>query len=137
MRTHQSSVTLKQVGLRGPINVSRASDVNEGPQEVVAEHIAQAFKDLLAFHEPIEDANDTTEYATTLTITHDLGKDMIAVNEDYAPELRTVDFSIVPDSYQMMSFVVTAWLEQVGALEEAEDEDNTEKSGATPAPTLH
>lgn len=120
MNVNESSVTLTQTNLRGPIVLSRPEKQPGGPQEEVVANLAGAFQSLLDFHEPLdlEKGEEPMTYTTTVTVTHDLDRDVIGVREDYSPELRTVDFSKVPDAFQMMSFVLTAWLEQVGALSE-------------------
>lgn len=137
--TNTVTLTLNQENLRGNIEVLHPENgYPENPAGKILSKIGEAVDSMVAEHdvEPLENGEIPQRYSADITLAYDPEKDTCLVDMSFSPQIDTDDLMFVPDSYQMVSFLITSWLETIGAITAHGDiaEDFIE---AAPVGTVH
>lgn len=137
--TNTVTLTLNQNNLRGEIEVLHPENgYPENPAGAILRKIGEAVDALVAEHDPedLENGEIPQRYAADVTLAYDPDKDTCLVDMSFSPAIETDDLLFVPDSYQMVSFLITSWLETIGAITAA-GEVNEDYLLAEPTATVH
>ena len=114
-----STILLKQARLRGPVELmTEETQDAENPAVKLTSQLAIGLQALVDEHEalPPNEAEIAAEYTTDISITYNPVSDLCSLSVTMDPPIHTDDLAFVPDSYQMASYLITLWLEQVGAI---------------------